>query len=277
MATLVPYGTPVGTPMLDPRITAAGKVGKFIFTHRREFKDFFKKKRKTKFSSARKKALFKVGEDVGRGNAKSALQASFEQSRAFREIVTLSDLTKIKRRDDIGGGDDLDRRNRDLVNFLGVKICVIVRNATNTPMYFNMAVIAPKFENVTATYPIEKNFLRHSGQNRGIDYANTISPQFAHCAAINTDRFAVLTHKRVILGNASGVYASNGVRENWKDMQFYVPVRRQVRYSSGADNSALQKILLVCWASDFNGSGVGAINDYFTSVNVVTYFKETKT
>lgn len=277
MATLIPYGTPLGPPMLDPRITAAGKVGKFIFTHRREFKDFFKKKRTSKFSQARKKGLLKVGEDVGVNNAKSKLQTATEQARAYRTINTLADLTAIKRRDDIAGGDDVSRRNRDLVNFLGCKVCIVVRNATNTPMYLNVAVVAPKYEDVTAANPIEGNFLRHHTGNRGLDYSNTVSPQFAHCTAINSDRYAVLTHKRVILGNASGVYASNGVRENWKSMQFYVPINRQIRYRSGADNAALQKILLICWASDFNGTGVGTINDYFTTVSTVTYFKETST
>ena len=103
-----------------------------------------------------------VGMPNGSSTSKSTVVNNETQvTRQTRTLYQL-DLTAV------GPGTDINRRLRQHVKMTGWKICMEIRCTINTPIYLNIAVLAPK---QTTNDTIEAtNFFRNNEDARSMDF-----------------------------------------------------------------------------------------------------------
>lgn len=218
---------------------------------------------------AKRQKTVPVGMPVGAGNAKMAgtSRAFTLQNNRMLESYGLLDLAK---------GSGIDDRERNIVNFRGVNICMEIENTFNTiggrPLYFNMAVISPKALAAPTSIP-NADFFRNSGAlNRSIDFGNSLSASEFNCLPINTDLYDVVKRKRIRVGPFS---SNEGA--NCQTLMMYVPVNRQIRYEDATSTPVGKNLFLVYWI-DFlgNPSSATPVVCGRISHDITKYFKEPK-
>jgi len=221
-----------------------------------------------------RKKLFsrtRIGEQVSSTNSKSFLAANEVAIVRNNNTLYTLDLTAFAQ------GTAMNQRQRQHVNMRGFKICMEVKNTTtNTPIYFNQAVIAPK----NTTLGIDtQNFFRQSSDVRAVSFSNALSGLEFHCLPINTDDYTVLKHRRYVLntGNQPGSWNKQG-GSSWINTDWYIPLKRQTRYNNSESTTATDgRVFHVFWFAFWNqATGVAPGACAGTSIRVVTYFREPK-
>jgi len=257
--------------LFDPRVRLAAR------TMGRVARGFLARRRVGKMRARRStpnKALFsrrKIGEHVASTNAKSRQLASETGiARNSRTIYSL-DLTTIPRVDDISG------RERQHVNMRGFKICMQITNILDNPLYFNQAVIAPKSTDTGVT---TANFFRNNTSDRTVDFGNALSSLEFHCLPINSDDYVILKHTRHLLlsRTASTTNHHRQYGSSYIDIDYYVSLKRQVRYIKGESSTATDgRVFHVFWF-DARGAASGAVpaSCATTGFRIVSYFREPK-
>lgn len=176
-------------------------------------------------------------------------------------------------------GTGQDERDRDLLNFRGIKICWDVINTTDPirPVFVNYAVVSPKNQ----AFIDESQFWRSNATNQALRWDEpTLSSMDYHCRAINTDKYNVLTHKRFILApvDSNGQWAGTCNRRVMR----YVKVKRQVRYnlfSNGEDpptnvEKCTTPIFFIWWCCrEGYGGETDAADAVVCDLRVVSYFR----
>lgn len=210
-----------------------------------------------------------VGMPVGAGNSKMAgtSRAFTLQNNRTLESYGLLDLIK---------GSGIDDRERNIVNFRGVNVCMEIENTFNLipgrPLYLNVAVVAPKALAAPTSIP-NSDFFRNSGAlNRSIDFSNSLSASEFHCLPINTDLYDVVQHKRHVVGPFTSTEGANCMA-----IKMYIPVNRQIRYED-AGSTPVGKNLFLCYWVDFLGNPSGATPTTCGRIShdITKYFKEPK-
>jgi len=185
-------------------------------------------------------------------------------------------LTKIPKAKVAGDIDNPHVRLRNLCFIKGFRICMQFENLRQEQlMLLNYAVISPKGDN---TPPDNTKFFRsRKNQERSIDFNfEDLDSNDFHCCPINTDRYVILTHKRLRLGQTG---ATNPPR--YRTIDRYVKVNRQLRYEDPPEGSTVENpdplnnpIYLCVWC-DFLlvKEGQPGINSVLRrNINVKTYF-----
>lgn len=184
---------------------------------------------------------------------------------------------------DIPKGTNNDRRNRDIMNCRGFKICCEIRNASVKPLYFNMAVICPKETRADVTTLAPQDFFRSYGADRSQDFGTFLTGMELHCLPINSDKFAVLRHWRYRLTGANsastaplGYNAASG--RNFANLDRYVKLGRQIRYKNQNDEITSGDVLLVWWCDEMfaNGGTAAQVGLLDMTLRIVTYFRNPK-
>jgi hypothetical protein len=173
-------------------------------------------------------------------------------------------------------GNSINQRERQMVNMRGFKICIELRNIRDDPLYFNLAVIAPK--GATAT-PVTPDFFRGSTDDRAIDFGTALTSNEFHCLPINTDKYVVLLHKRYRLGPSPGATLyTNENSNNFLNIDRYVSLKRQLRWSKDEQSAESGRVYVVHWAAAFGASTgtLPAANSYSMSKRYISYWKEPK-
>ncbi|ASH99185.1 capsid protein [Giant panda circovirus 2] len=213
-----------------------------------------------------------VGEAIGTTNCKtkqcSLTDITAKNSRTlYRTGVT-----------DIPGGSNPDERLRNHVNLRGFKVCLEFRNNVTTPLYVNVAVLAPK--NTSGNILSETDFFRDSGTTRAKDFSTALTAMEFHCLPVNTDDYVVLKHKRFRLGPLPGATLyQNSVGNNYKNVDWYIKLGRQVRYESSSSQATDGHVSVAYWC-DAWGAAAGtaaASGSMSVSQRYITYWKEPKT
>lgn len=242
----------------------AYRMGRKIWRRYRAYK---KKRRSSHFS----KKL--IGENIKSSNSKVYLVkqnnfAARDTRTLYKTNLTTSDVQ----------GDNRNQRERGVVNFRGFRICLALYNARTVPIYFNLAVVSPKnSEDVTTA-----NFFRSSTSERGVDFANGRNSLEFHCLPLNSDKFVILRHKRYRIspqGTGTGAFTDHSGR-NYKNIDWYVPLKRQLRFDTTADTSPINgTVWLIMWADDYDAifSSVPVANAYYVMERHLNYFRDTKT
>ena len=232
------------------------------------------KKRRNSNKNKRKRlnnSTWRFGDHPGTKHNQTA-QTAFV-SNAFRSSRTIysGDLIDITKAVD----HELNRRNYETVHIKGIKVTLSVVNRNTSPLYFNYAVIVPKFDQSTATVPTG-DFFRSNANGRGLDFSNSLSSLEFHYQPINTDLYHVLTHKRMKLGPLEPTLYTDGSTTNYATFQKYIKVNRQIRYEN--NNPVNGRIIYVYWCdlleadpSDTPTASAFTYNQY----NVV-YFSDPK-
>lgn len=203
-------------------------------------------------------------------------------------------LLDINRNDD--GGNFMNERQKRTCMLSGIKFCSELRNTdavdSTRPKYVNVALVTDKETDGSTVAQSTFNggdFFRdyRDGSNRSRDFytknadgsfstTSDLSSNELHCLPINTDRYGVLFHKRIKMR------PNNGNFVDCKNLDFYVKLKRQLRWDQSADGSDNaypegNGIWLVMWCDNFmvSASAPGVDNQIDARFRILTYFNDT--
>lgn len=252
---------------------AAGAIARWGFRRFRARKRSFAGKRKRSNPNLGRGAKRRVGDRVGTSNAKK-VATNTGSSPVNTRTLYAQNLIHITR------GEDLNQRDRDIVNFRGVKICKWWRNVGDTPIFLNVAVVSRK--DAPSNIPPETgDWFRDVNDNkRSQDFDPTqLSAIAFRCLGINTDKYLVIKHRRYTLGGL-GDANTTAQKPNYMMLQWWIPFSRQIRYvpDEGDGYAINANLYLVWWADNLvNNPGTAAATTLNSSQHIVTYFRDTKT
>lgn len=270
MNSIVPYR----------RTSIYRKIGKYAWANRKRIYSGMKRGRKyvSRYRAAKRQkfGMSNIGSRVGTSNTKRVATIS------GNGVVGIQSKTLLA----VGGGtgdvidiakqaldNDNDKRERDLINLRGIRICMEVRNSytPNNPCYYNLALVHDKTNDAT----LSNDFFRAlTGNDRSLDFAtNGYSALFTACTPLNTDRWVILKHKRFLLGSPADT-----TRRSYFVKKMYIKIRRQLRFDLGATKPVDGQIKLLHWCDEFGSPAVSGIifNRLLTNHNVHCYFRDTK-
>lgn len=175
--------------------------------------------------------------------------------------------------------NSINGRQRNMINLRGFRICLEIKSIVNEPLYVNIAIVVPRLSGFVDT----SNWFRGNDANRAQAFSNTICTSMEyHCLNINTDKYAVLLHKRYLL-SSNDDYANNGAYKehrgkNYMNFDRYIKFNKQVRFETNADTAPEAGVpYLVHWCSRWGeGLNVTQAQSYQVRRRVVTYFREPK-
>jgi len=216
----------------------------------------------------------KVGHTTGRGNCKRhvATDTVVQLDDRTLNFVELTDIPKAV-------STELSDRQRNIINISGVKIDLELKSEVNNNLVFNYAVITPlgRTTNVSTVGFLRANL---SNTSRALDFGNGNNSIDHNYGMINSDKYAVLMHKRVTVGarfsnntNNSQVSqtSSNVVRE-------WLPINRQFRFDDQTSSTCDTPLYFVWWADQIciGAGSTPTLNAYRMGRKVVVYFREPK-
>lgn len=257
-----------------PRVAwAARTIGRFARRYVTRRVSSYMRKRRGGYLAHPNKRMFRrsnIGDPVSSTNAKSTLIDNTQSIVRSTRILYFLDITQLAQ-----NALEINTRQRQHVNMRGFKICMEVTNTTPNALYFNVAVIAPKDDGATFS---GNDFFRQNTQFRSQNFSNALSGMEFHCLPINTDDYTVLRHKRYQLNhqNSTNAFANRQYGTSYRTIDWYVPLKRQVRYRGGETTEATSgKVLHVFWFALFNSAaGAGSTQCGITSQRIITYFRE---
>lgn len=225
-----------------------------------------------------------AGKPVGAATTKRNDQSMESMSLATRTLYAINLLPISKN----STTNDIDLRNRDVVNFRGVKLCIELKNNdVNNLLYYNIALVTPREMDETAPNigAVVKEadlmgiyldgFFRGGGATRGTDFDHLqLSSNEFHCLPINSDKFKVHWHKRLKLGKLQ----NQTQFESQINIDEYIKVDRQIAYESGSSRPLpSNRMYCVFWCDRFqqNTGSTPVLAHATTSVHLVKYFKDT--
>ena len=181
----------------------------------------------------------------------------------------------------VNTSDSRTARRRDVVNLTGFKFCFEITNndqdTNNQPAYVNFAVVVDKESSSSDVENLDhRDFFRNQkGSDRSIDFSSTgLTSNELHCLPINTDKLAVLTHRRFLIGPNNNNSVGNMSRH--KNMDFFLKCKRQLRWDEGNVYPEGPGVYAVMWCSRF-GDGASPTNPTNPLVKmdgrILTYFR----
>lgn len=212
----------------------------------------------------KRRVMKRVGERIGSSNARvENLEQTFNLGTKTLHQVPLLDLIK-----STSFNDATDARLRDVVNMRGIKFCIHMRNTINTNrrLHGHVAIVSCKNEPDDGIIPTQK-FFRSQGENntRAQDF-NTfqLTGLDVRCLPINTDLYNVHKHKRFSLAPST---STEGRDERMQE--FWMPIRRQLRYQNNSQKPEGKNMYMLMWFSDVEEtSGAPAGNPIPDAVKV---------
>lgn len=233
------------------------------------------RKRKRASASVGKRARLKFGDRIGTSNAKKVAYNIGPTASDTRQLYVVNLI-------DIDRGQDLNQRERDVINFRGVRLCNSWYNNFNVPLFINCAVVSRK--DADSTIPPETgDFFRDlNGNSRGQDFDPAILTSIAfRCLPINTDKYLVHKHKRYVLAGDVNTNFYQGNKPSYMNTKWYIPFKRQIRYDTvkGGDLSYNANLYFIWWCDQINATSgttavIGACHHQY---HFVSYWRETKT
>jgi len=165
-------------------------------------------------------------------------------------------------------GNEINLRERDMINLRGFSIRIGVKNRTqNALMTVRMALVYDKNKTSwTAT-----DFFRSYGDSRTLDFDGSLAGGIDPCQLmvnpINRDKYEVLWERKVTLGPINDVAGGTNYSrtlDNTMNLNTYVPVNRQLRYTGPLSSDCADNLFLVVWSDYPNGVATDPISNAFT-------------
>lgn len=246
---------------------------------------FMKRRYKKRYGGRKARMRRRIGEPVGKSTSKRFTTIDLDAAGRDSRRLYIREMTQIPQ--DLTG-NNIDERQRYMINLRGFKICCELRNTGGVPLLFNMAVVSPKGQKsdleqnpiLSVGTAVEPDFFRGNGNTRAVAFdGGALNSNDFHCRPINADQFTILMHKRMIIGQNS----NNGTwgeqqRNSYRFVMKYIPIKRQIRYdTNGADSCQSGKIFLIYWYDQMQSvTGAASVNVLNMSERYITYFKEPK-
>ena len=278
-SAIVRYGAPwIGRRALPlarmyrrrQRLYMAGRLASTLYRNRRGIKRFASKI----IHSRKKKARFSLkrwGDNPNTSTCKAhETYRDANPTNGNTRTLYSSNLVSIPE------GTNKHQRERRVVTIKGFRICGEVKNLHDHPIYLNVAVLVPRDSTVNIN---TVDFFRDTRTaERGRDFGTNMNGLEMHCTPINTDVYNILRHKRYRIINGTG--GSNVVslqNYNYKNIDWYIKVNRQIRWNTNAGlQSAANIPYLVWWTSVFgeNESATSVTSAFIYNWKVITYFRD---
>lgn len=281
MTSIVRYGSGPVYRYASPftKAQAAYKVGQFIYNNRAKLRAMYrwnKRKRRSalKYRASKRKRMRLVGMRPGSGLTKKypiRNQTSLV-NKATRTLYSV-DVTDIAKQ----STEQINRRDRDIVNLRGFKWCQEWRNILNTPLLCNWAVVTPRKGDIVET----ADFFRAANEDaRVAAFGTARSSNESHCLPINSDAYVVHAHKRFILGPANGQTNTSWYFPNHKNyiqLKKYVKINRQIRFED-TSTPTTRGVFVVYWMDQtLQPGGAAAVANCAQELTTcVSYFREPK-
>lgn len=266
--------TPYGPPSVNPWLAAA----EFGYEHRAELghyankiKTAYKRKRQSKAKTSSRKAS-RVADAVS-GQPGKRTQV-FEETAAFKSTRTLYSQKLIS----VDFGNNINQRQRHVINSTGIKVCTELKNLSSSPMYVNMAVISAKAGVDPAADIDTTDFFRSSKSNdRSADFGVANSSTELHCLPINTDKYVI--HKQLrtsLVAAASGGDTVALTGKSYTNVDWWVAMKRQFRFDGTSSLPENGQLYLVYWFDEYMTPAQTAAqsNKLKMSKKVIMHFKE---
>lgn len=211
-----------------------------------------------------------VGQRVGEGTTKRKVSEFQENVAMATKSIYSYNLT------DLAKGDDIDQRERYIVNVRGFKIRMYFRNNVNIPIMVNWALVAGRGANAVSS----TDFFRANGTARS-QAAGTGGGVEQTFADINTDDYVVLRHKRFLLSeisNPTPAFNTIEQKSSWKIKEFYMPLKRQLRYEGDGETTCTEKVFFVAWVSKPSDlvTDTATTDAVKLTLQTIMYYKEPK-
>ena len=232
-------------PQWRRRYKAAKKIAKFVYHHRRTIGKTYRRAKRLKFSPKN------IGEPNGYSTAHSTVQNNSVATPRGTRFLYSTPITDLKRSND--GLNAIDERQRDVVDFRGVKLCMEIKNVSLNPLYCNIAVVRPKDEENPSTI----GFFRGHTDTRDKTFDTALTALEFHCSPINADKYNIMFHKRFRLNGRPGNEFDNRVGRNYMNFDKYVKVGRQLRFNGGEVKPNHGGLYLIYWFDAF-GAAAGS-------------------
>lgn len=241
---------------------AARRIGK-AWKHRSQTP---KGRKRMRYS--RPRTTQKFGEPVGSGSTQRAIVASNIGVSSSTRFLLSGDLLNIPK----ATNHEIDQRARDIINVKGIKLNVEVRNNLTEALYFNYAVIVPKYDQSASSVSVV-DFFRSNEDARGTNFSNNLSGIEFSTLPINNDKYHILHHTRIMLGPSATSGGYSDATPNYFQLAKFLPVNRQIRFESGQPVNG--RIQYCYWCDKFGGlpaASATAAAILFSQHNVA-YFK----
>jgi len=171
-------------------------------------------------------------------------------------------------------GLGLAERRNDIINCRGFTLKGLLRSTTSSPelLTCNIALVAQKDPSVAGTATVDE-FFRNlgTGVTRGTDFDVALSSIEFHMLPLNTDKFTILKHQRFVLAPPS-----SGVAPYNKEIDWWVPLDRQLTYRDATSTSCNDQLLVLFWFDSYGALGGSAslANKCFVQMVATTFFRE---
>lgn len=234
--------------------------------------------RRLSLKANRRRVRRRIGEPIGATSARTHLSA--EDGSTLGEIGQISKTLYNTEITTVSRGSNLEDRERDIINCRGFKIYFQMRNTSERPLWFHMAAVCPKLPGTSNT-PVSfstDDFFRVYGNDRSGAFNNAQSGFSQSYRPINTDRFNILMHKRMLVhtqDSTSGIFRQAN-KSQFRTFKIWLPLRRQLRYDGATATSPVQgKVYLVWWATEWDSAegDVGVADAFRIKYNVYMYFR----
>lgn len=151
---------------------------------------------------------------------------------------------------DISKGGTADQRSFDVINMRGFRVQINVDNLyTNDPVKLCFAVVHKK----TQGSPTTAEFFRNYGDDRSQDFSIAKSSLRLTQTPINADLYDVIHRWTFILGeriNYSGTAGKPTNKSYYKELNKYIPFKRQLRYDNDGTNTPEDGEIYLCYWAD---------------------------
>lgn len=210
-----------------------------------------------------------IGQRPGEGTTKTRVVNLLENVNRGTDILYPVDMC------DIPLGQALDERERYMVNLRGFKIQMYFRQIIGFPTVCNFAIVAGRSKNIISS----TDFFRDYGGTR-----DTAVGSGSGCVKalrdINTDEYVVLKHSRFVLAEpgATSTWKTDARNSCWKLKEFYLPLKRQLRYADSAGTSCNEKVFFVYWFTNLEDTTAAtSVPDYCQITHrMIAYYYEPK-
>lgn len=195
------------------------------------------------------------------------------------------DLTNLPSTDN----NTVNERQRNVINCRGFRIWMLIRNTIVDPVYFNIAIVAPREESLDLTIGsgglaslATEFFSDQATPSKKVAFATARSALAFRCLPISTEKLVVLRHKRYdIAGIHPGATSVSKLGDNKPSVRVikkFYKLRRQLRYLNSLGTNCENKVYLMYWFDEvksYAGTTAGTPTLHLQQ-NCQLFFREPK-
>lgn len=190
--------------------------------------------------------------------------------------LSVTQLSLVARVNNLAAGLDIDKRLTDLIHLSGIKLQVFHQNNINDVYGVNYAVVTTRNSQTLDNTPPVLQFFGGNNNVRSEAFDSTKTGLELHVLPLNTDKFEVHWHKRVILGTAGGTVKGITDYKPWTLIDEYIPLNKEIRYTDAQPTSAVSAPILLMWCDRLNSaaSSGGDASMGLRQLHITAYWRE---